>query len=68
MPTRYRGPDGQPREVRVSLRTKEPVRARILVLEFKLALERIKMLIPFESGVIGDQFSVSANTAPSKPK
>ena len=44
VPTRYRGPDGQPREVRVSLRTKEPVRARILVLEFNLALERIKTM------------------------
>lgn len=41
---RYRGPDGQPREVRDSLRTKETVRARILVLGFDLALERIKTM------------------------
>jgi len=32
------------REIRVSLRTTDPVRARILALEFNLALERLKIM------------------------
>lgn len=40
MPVRCRDAHGRPREVRISLRTRDPVRARILALEFNLALER----------------------------
>ncbi|MEJ8855866.1 site-specific integrase [Variovorax robiniae] len=35
-----------PREVRISLRTADPQRARILALEFNLALERLKLSMP----------------------
>ncbi|WP_140628288.1 site-specific integrase [Methylibium rhizosphaerae] len=36
--------DGSPREIRFSLRTTDPARARILALEFNLALERVRAM------------------------
>jgi integrase len=41
VPARYRDSNGKPRELRFSLRTNDTVRARILALEFNLALERL---------------------------
>ena len=41
VPARYRDADDKPRELRFSLRTSDTVRARILALEFNLALERL---------------------------
>ncbi len=42
VPVRYRNADGKPREVRVSLRTRDLARARILAMEFNLAFERVR--------------------------
>ena len=42
---RLRDEHGRPREVRISLRTRDYLRARILALEFNLALERNKSMI-----------------------
>lgn len=44
VPADLRAPCERRREVRVSLRTTDPNRARILALEFNLALERIKAM------------------------
>ena len=49
VPVRLRDEHGRPREVRISLRTRDYLRARILALEFNLALERNKaMTLPFD--------------------
>ena len=51
VPVRCRDAAGGPREVRFSLRTRDPVRARILALEFNLALERAALMSPpFDRG------------------
>ena len=44
VPVRLRDEHGRPREVRISLRTRDYLRARILALEFNLALERYKAM------------------------
>lgn len=50
---RWRDDQGRPREIRFSLRTRDPVRARILALEFNLALERAALMSdPFNRGSI----------------
>ncbi|WP_418319062.1 tyrosine-type recombinase/integrase [Piscinibacter sakaiensis] len=41
VPKRFRDADGKPREVRVSLRTRDAQRARILAMEINLAYERV---------------------------
>jgi len=49
VPVRLRDEHGRPREVRISLRTRDYLRARILALEFNLALERNKATaLPFD--------------------
>lgn len=44
VPVALRDATGRPREVRVSLRTRELIRARILALSFNLAVERAKTM------------------------
>ena len=44
VPVRLRDEHGRPREVRISLRTRDDQQARILALEFNLALERNKAM------------------------
>lgn len=44
VPLRLRDEHGRPREVRISLRTRDDQQARILALEFNLALERNKAM------------------------
>lgn len=44
VPRALRGPTGRPREVRLSLRTRDLVRARILALQFNLKLEQLKAM------------------------
>jgi integrase len=56
VPARYRDATGAPKEVRFSLRTNDPHKARILALEFNLALERMH-------GMTND-FDLSRMTAP----
>ena len=46
VPVRLRDEHGRPREVRISLRTRDYLRARILALEFNLALERNRAMTP----------------------
>ena len=46
VPVRLRDEHGRPREVRISLRTRDQLRARILALEFNLALERNRAMTP----------------------
>ena len=53
VPVRLRDEHGRPREVRISLRTRDCLTARILALEFNLALERNKaMTLPFDPSTI----------------
>lgn len=44
IPRALRGPTGRPREVRLSLRTRDLVAARILALRFNLKLEQLKAM------------------------
>lgn len=46
VPVRLRGEHGRPREVRISLRTRDYLQARILALEFNLAIARNKAMTP----------------------
>jgi integrase len=41
VPVRFRDASGKPREVRVSLRTRDPLHARILAMEINLAYEKV---------------------------
>lgn len=43
VPVSVRGPNGRPKEIRVSLRTRDIHRARILCLHFNLAVEKARM-------------------------
>ena len=53
VPVRLRDEHGRPREVRISLRTRDYLRACILALEFNLALERNKaMALPFNPSTV----------------
>ena len=53
MPVRLRDEHGRPKEVRISLKTRDYLQARILALEFNLALEKHKaMTLPFDPNTI----------------
>ena len=63
VPKRFRDAEGKPREVRVSLRTRDPQQARILAMQVNLAYERVsamtskfdprQMLVPWTLSVGG---------------
>ena len=53
VPVRLRDEHGRPKEVRISLKTRDYLQARILALEFNLALEKHKaMTLPFDPNTI----------------
>lgn len=46
VPVAHRDADGRPREVRISLRTRDPARARVLALQLNADIERLRLERP----------------------